>query len=80
MKDVSSRDLRNRTAEVLRLVEAGERVRIQVNRRPVAELVPLGRPLWTSGAAIERVLAETPADPGLLEDLAALRGQVVEPR
>jgi len=80
MKDVSSRDLRNRTAEVLRLVEAGERVRIQVNRRPVAELVPLGRPSWTSGAAIERVLAETPADPGLLEDLAALRGQVVEPR
>lgn len=80
MEDVSSRELRNRTAEVLRRVEAGERVRIQVNRRPVAELVPLGRPTWTSGAAIERVLAESPADPGLLDDLAAVRGQRVEPR
>lgn len=80
MEDVSSRELRNRTAEVLRRVEAGERVRIQVNRRPVAELVPLGRPAWTSGAAIERVLAENPADPGLLDDLAAVRGQAVEPR
>jgi len=80
MEDVSSRELRNRTAEVLRRVEAGERVRIQVNRRPVAELVPLGRPAWTSGAAIERVLAESPADPGLLDDLAAVRGQAVEPR
>jgi hypothetical protein len=37
MGDVSSRDLRNRTADVLRRVEAGERVRISVNRRPVAE-------------------------------------------
>ena len=44
MTDVSARDLRNRTAEVLRRVEAGERIRINVNRRPVAELIPLGRP------------------------------------
>jgi prevent-host-death family protein len=78
MGDVSSRDLRNRTAEVLRRVEAGERVRISVNRRPVAELVPLDRPRWASGAAIERVLAEASADPALLDDLAAIRGQTVE--
>jgi prevent-host-death family protein len=80
MSDVSSRDLRNRTADVLRRVEAGERVRISVNRRPVAELVPLGRPRWVSGAAIERILRESPADEALLDDLAAVRGQVVEPR
>ena len=78
MADVSSRDLRNRTAEVLRRVEAGERVRISVNRRPVAELVPLDRPRWASGAAIERLIAEAPADPGLLDDIAVMRGQVVE--
>jgi hypothetical protein len=35
---------------------------------------------WTSGAAIERVLQEASADPGLLEDLAAIRGQTIEPR
>jgi prevent-host-death family protein len=78
MDDVPSRELRNRTAEILRRVEAGERVRISVNRRPVAELVPLDRPRWASGAAIERVLAEAPADPALLDDLAAIRGQTIE--
>ena len=80
MADVSSRDLRNHTADVLRRVEAGERVRISVNRRPVAQLVPLERPQWASGAAIERILRESPADAALLDDLAAIRGQTVEPR
>jgi hypothetical protein len=55
-------------------------VRISVNRRPVAELVPLDRPRWARGAAIERILRESPADAGLADDLAAVRGQVVEPR
>jgi prevent-host-death family protein len=77
MGDVSSRDLRNRTAEVLRRVEAGERVQISVNRRPVAELLPLGRPMWVSGAAIERILSEAPADRELLADLAPLRYEQV---
>jgi prevent-host-death family protein len=80
MSDVSSRDLRNRTAEVLRRVEAGERIRISVNRRPVAELVPLGRPHWVSGAAIERILVESPTDAALLDDLAFAREQTIEPR
>jgi prevent-host-death family protein len=78
MGEVSSRELRNHTAEVLRRVEAGERLRINVNRRPVAELVPLGRPQWSSGAAMDRVLREAPADSGLLEDIAAIREQTVE--
>jgi prevent-host-death family protein len=76
--DVSSRDLRNHTASLLRRVEAGERLRINVNRRPVAELVPLGRPEWASGAAIERVLREAPADRGLLDDLAPVREQTID--
>jgi prevent-host-death family protein len=80
MSDVSSRDLRNRTAEVLRRVEAGERVRISVNRRPVAELVPLERTRWISGAAMERVLREAAADEALLADLASVREQRIEPR
>jgi prevent-host-death family protein len=80
MADVSSRELRNHTADVLRRVEAGEHVRISVNRRPVAELVPLSRPRWVSGAAMERVLREASADPGLRDDLAPIRGQVIEPR
>ncbi|MFI4985586.1 MAG: type II toxin-antitoxin system Phd/YefM family antitoxin [Solirubrobacterales bacterium] len=78
--DVSARDLRNHTAALLRRVEAGERLRVTVSRRPVAELGPLGRPTWVSGATMERVLGEASADPGLLADLAPLREQTVEPR
>jgi antitoxin (DNA-binding transcriptional repressor) of toxin-antitoxin stability system len=66
-------------ASVLRRVEAGERMRVTVSRRPVAELAPLRRPEWVSGAAMERVLRDAPADSGLLEDLAGLREQTVEP-
>lgn len=76
--DVSARDLRNHTAAVLRRVEAGERLRVLVSRRPVAELRPLERPSWFSGAALERLLRESPADPGLLHDLAPLREQTHE--
>lgn len=80
MADVSARDLRNYTAAVLRRVEAGERLRVSVNRRPVAELVPLARPRWVSGAAMTRVLHEAPTDDRLVEDLAAVRSERVEPR
>jgi prevent-host-death family protein len=80
MSDVSSRDLRNRTADVLRRVEAGERLRVSVNRRPVAELVPLSRPLWAPGPSMERVLREARADAGMMHDLAPIREQVIESR
>jgi prevent-host-death family protein len=79
MSDVSARDLRNHTAAVLRRAESGERLLVTVSRRPVAQLVPLERSVWASGAAMERVLREAPADAGLLADLAPLREQVVEP-
>lgn len=65
-------------ASVLRRIEAGERLRVTVSRRPVAQLGPLERAAWTSGPAMERVLREAPADAGLLDDLAALREQTVE--
>jgi prevent-host-death family protein len=45
--EISVRQLRNHTAEVLRRVEAGESLRVTVDRRPVAELVPLpARTTW----------------------------------
>ena len=43
MKTIPQRELRNRVSKVLREVEAGERMRITVNGRPVAELVPVER-------------------------------------
>jgi prevent-host-death family protein len=78
--DISARDLRNHTAAALRRAEAGERLLVTVSRRPVAQLVPLERPVWASGSAIERILHESPADAGLLDDLAPLREQVIEPQ
>jgi prevent-host-death family protein len=39
--EIPARDLRNDVSGVLRRVEAGERLRITVSGRPVAELVPL---------------------------------------
>ncbi|HEY2215964.1 MAG TPA: type II toxin-antitoxin system prevent-host-death family antitoxin [Solirubrobacteraceae bacterium] len=80
MDEVSARDLRNHTADVLRRAEAGERMNVTVSRRPVAQLGPLQRTAWVSGAAMERVLREASADGGLLDDLAPLREQTVEPR
>lgn len=79
MAEVSARDLRNHTAAILRRVEAGERLQVTVSRRPVAELAPLGRQTWVTGAAFERILRDAPADPGLLDDLAPVREQTVEP-
>ena len=67
--DVSVRDLRNRTAEVLRRVEAGERLRVTVDRRPVAELAPLpARATWVPRQRVLDALAQ--ADSGLRDELA----------
>ena len=68
VEQVSVRDLRNRTAEVLRRVEAGQHLQVTVDRRPVAELVPLPhRATWVTR---ERVVASLiQADPGLRSEL-----------
>jgi prevent-host-death family protein len=42
--EVPQRELRNNTAELLRRVERGERLRITVHGHPVADLVPADRP------------------------------------
>jgi prevent-host-death family protein len=66
--DVSVRELRNHTAEVLRRVEAGERLRVTVDRRPVAELAPLpSRDVWVPRQRVVDGLVQ--ADPGLRDDL-----------
>lgn len=68
--DVSVRELRNHTAEVLRRVEGGERLRVTVDRRPVAELIPLpSRATWVPR---QRALD------GLVQADAGLRGELAE--
>jgi prevent-host-death family protein len=66
--EVSVRDLRNHTADVLRRVEAGERLRVTVDRRPVAELIPLpARATWVPKRRALDALVQ--ADPALRKEL-----------
>lgn len=73
MTDVAARELRNDVSGVLRRVEAGERLRVTVSGRPVAELVPLPRREQTmSWEQFTENLAGGLADPQLAADLADL--------
>lgn len=77
--DVGVRDLRNRTAEVVAAVEAGERVTLTVRGTPVADIVPHGRrSRWLDGAMLEAELETKAADPGLADDLERLAGQTLD--
>ena len=63
------RDLRNHTTSVLRRVERGERLRVTVNGRPVAQIAPLARRReavpW---AEVAQALETCRADTELLTD------------
>jgi antitoxin (DNA-binding transcriptional repressor) of toxin-antitoxin stability system len=73
---VSIRELRNSTSAVISELEAGERLTLTVNRRPVADILPHveDRDPWVPVAELRRILREAPADRGLLDDLAEIRG------
>lgn len=66
---VSVRELRNKVSEVLRRVEGGERVTVTVDRRPVAELVPLRRRRARPVGEALGIAARHSADRGLLAEL-----------
>jgi prevent-host-death family protein len=73
MTDVPARELRNDVSAVLRRVEAGERLRVTVSGRPVAELVPLPkRPRSLPWDTFIQESERWRADPGLTEELADL--------
>ncbi len=79
--DVPQRDLRNRTAELLRRVEQGERLRITVHGHPVAELVPVERPsAFVSADRIRHEFASVPPpDDALERDLGAVDDEARDP-
>jgi antitoxin (DNA-binding transcriptional repressor) of toxin-antitoxin stability system len=72
---VSIRELRNSTSAVISELEAGERLTLTVNRRPVADILPhvADRDPWVPVTELRRILREAPADRGLLGDLAEIR-------
>jgi prevent-host-death family protein len=72
--EVSVRELRNHTSEVLRRVEAGEPATVTVDRRPVARLVPLRRSERPRSIPTAELFARLAAlgggaDPGLRDEL-----------
>ncbi len=69
---ISVRDLRNTVSEVLRRVEGGERLTVTVDRRPVAEIVPLRRRRTVPWAEALVIASRHAADRGLLEDVRGL--------
>ena len=79
-RHVSIRDLRNHTAQVVAAVRAGESLSLTVNKTPVADIVPhdRARSPWVSSATLREIGREAPADPALLDDLRAVRGDVIE--
>lgn len=68
---IPARDLRNRTAEVLRRVAAGEEIEVLKDNRPVARIVPLARRRqWLPAAEVIDALARMgPDNTGLGEEL-----------
>ncbi|HWM62701.1 MAG TPA: hypothetical protein VNP96_01775 [Solirubrobacterales bacterium] len=72
---VSIRELRNSTSAVVSELEAGERLTLTVNRRPVADILPHveQRDPWVPAAELRRIVREAPSDLGLLADLVEIR-------
>ena len=73
MPTVASRELRNRTRQVLERVEAGEDVFITVDGREVARVTQVSRkPRWVAKGAFFADLRRIQADAGLSADLDEL--------
>ncbi len=79
-REVSVRDLRNHTGDVVAAVRAGERVSLTVNRLPVADIVPhaASPSPWVPAHSLLAILDEAGADPGLMADLRAVREDLVD--
>lgn len=79
-REVSIRELRNATSAVVAELEAGERLTLTVNRRPVADILPHAedRDPWVPATELRRIVREAPADPGLLDDLAEIRSTEID--
>lgn len=77
--EIGVRDLRNRTAQVIEAVSAGERVVLTVRGEAIADIVPHGRRArWLSGSLLRAQLEDRAADPGLAAELDQLVGHTLD--
>jgi prevent-host-death family protein len=79
-REVSVRDLRNHTADVVAAVKSGERLSLTVNKMPVADIVPHQpqRSPWLPSRHLRALVGDAGADNALLTDLADVRGSLIE--
>lgn len=80
MRHISVRELRNHTARVVAAVQAGERLSLTVNRAPVADIVPHAAAPnpWVASSTLRDIVADSGADPRLLEDLRPVRDELID--
>jgi prevent-host-death family protein len=77
--EVSVRELRNNTADVVAAVRAGESVTLTSHGEPVADIVPhRRRTRWLPGGWLRAQLLERRADAGLRQDLDRLAGGTID--
>jgi prevent-host-death family protein len=79
-REISVRELRNHTADVVAAVRSGERLSLTVNRLPVADIVPHTRERspWVPSQTLRSIVEEAGADAELLADLADVRGALID--
>jgi prevent-host-death family protein len=80
LKLIPQRELRNDIGRVLREVEAGERLRITVDGRPVADLVPIaGTPrTFVSRADVTQLLGQVALDGAFMRDIDRASGDTID--
>jgi len=80
-RDIPQRELRNDISRVLAAVERGERFRVTVRGRPVAEIVPAtSRRTSVPWAEVMDVLRRTPLDKRFMADVdGAVDNKVRDP-
>ena len=73
MDEIPARELRNDVSAVLRRVESGEHLRVTIQGRPVADLIPLPmRPRSMRWDAFASALERARADSALADELRDL--------
>ena len=78
MPVIPQKELRNNVGDVLRRAEAGEEFTITVAGRPVAQLGPVRRRQWVTGADLAKVW-DTPAPKTVGADLEDFPGELADP-
>lgn len=75
IREIPQRELRNNVAEVLRQVQAGERLRVTVRGRAVAELVPIAqRQRFVPRETVAQILSSPLDEESLRADIEDVRG------